>query len=97
MREQIAAHVLEHQLADARDLHGTVAQAELVNHDQHGQKARQFAEQCEVLRRNRAVDHNLHQIRLDHLDATHRHDDGEDAQHLRHIRFQVDADTENIV
>ena len=25
MREQVAAHVFEHKLADARDLHGTVA------------------------------------------------------------------------
>jgi hypothetical protein len=32
----IAAHVLQHELADAGDLDRAVAQPELVQHDQHG-------------------------------------------------------------
>ncbi|MEI2659339.1 MAG: hypothetical protein V9G11_04655 [Bifidobacterium adolescentis] len=51
--KQVAAHVFKHELADARDFHGTVAQTEFVNHDEHRQQCRQLAKQREVFRRNR--------------------------------------------
>lgn len=89
MREDIAAHVLEHELADARDRHRAVAQPELVQHDQRGEDHGEDAELAEVLVRDRLVDHDLGQVRHGDDDAAHRDDDDENARHLCHIRFEI--------
>ena len=75
MREQVATHVFEHKLADARDLHGTVAQAELVDDDQHAHRHDKQAQRPQILMRYHLVDHDFGQIRHRHGDAAHHHDD----------------------
>lgn len=97
MREDIAAHVLEHELADARDRHRAVAQPELVQHDQRGEDHGEDAELAEVLVRDRLVDHDLGQVRHGDGDAAHRDDDDENARHLCHIRFDIFADASDVV
>ena len=96
MREDIAAHVLEHELADARDRHRAVAQPELVQHDQRGEDHGEDAELAEVLVRDRLVDHDLGQVRHGDDDAAHRDDDDENARHLCHIRFEIFADAQDV-
>jgi len=77
MREQVATHVFEHKLADARDLHGTVAQAELVDDDQHAHRHDKQAQRPQILMRYHLVDHDFGQIRHRHGDAAHHHDDAQ--------------------
>ena len=97
MREDVAAHVFEHELADARDLHGTVAQSQFEDHDQHRKQGGQLAKQREVFRRDRTVDHDFRQVRHHHRDAAHHHHDREDADHACHVRLEIDADAEDVM
>ena len=55
MREDIAAHVLEHELADARDRHRAVAQPELVQHDQRGEDHGEDAELADGVAAERGI------------------------------------------
>ena len=97
MREDVATHVFEHELADACDLHGAVAQSQLEDHDQRREQGGQLAKQREILRRNRTVDHDLRQIRHHDRDTAHHHHNREDADHASLVRLEIDADAEDVM
>ena len=95
--EQIAAHVLEHELAHASNGHRAVAQREFVDHNQAEQPAGQHGQFAEILVRNRVVNHNLGQVRDADHDAAHRDHDRQDAHNARNVRFEIFADASDVV
>ena len=91
MREQIAAHVLQDQLAHAGDLERAVAQRDLVEHAQHEHDHDEPCQQRVVPVRQHVVDDHFGQVRHGHRDAAHRDHDGRYSREPPAMRAQVSA------
>ena len=95
--EDVAAHVLEHQLAHARDRHRAIPQAELEYDDRRQEHTAQDQQSGHISGRDDLVDHDLGHVRDGHGDAAHEDHDGQDAEHVGLVGLQIGADAQDVL